>query len=93
MHPDRFVCLFLFLLINIYYLGLCVYKIIAWWFKAQRDNGSLYFKKQFRKLFVVKLVRLWKKGHREALRFGINEQNARKYAMGKVHAQISGLST
>lgn len=31
--------------------------------------------------------------HRGALKFGVNEQNAREYAMGKVHAQIPGLST
>lgn len=79
----RFVFL---LLIIIHYLGLCVYKIITCWFKAQRDTGSLYFKKQCRELFTVKLVRLWKKGHRGVLKFEVNEQNARKYTMVKVYA-------
>lgn len=32
-------------------------------------------------------------GYRGALKSGVKEQNALKYAMGKVHAQIPGLST
>lgn len=35
---------------------------------------------------MVKLVRLWNQGHRGVLNLGINEQNARKYAMGKADA-------
>lgn len=31
-------------------------------------------------------------GHRGALKFGVSEQSARKFAVGKVHAQILGLS-
>lgn len=32
-------------------------------------------------------------GYRGALKSGVNEKNALKYATGKVHAQIPGLST
>lgn len=89
---SRFKCFLIFFFLTHHYKIILDYVFIrlspgySWWLKAQRDIGSLCFKKQCRKLFMVKLVRLWNQGHRGALNLGINEQNVRKYAMGKADA-------